>query len=90
MTTYKNREMATGPFPTSVTRRPVTVETSWSGGRYNSRTVGHRAMIQLSDGSEVACCERPNGHRSDNALKVCAALSVETLNEAAGIPAEVR
>lgn len=90
MTTYKNREMATGPFPVSVTTRTVRVETTWSGGSYNTHAVGDHIVIHLSDGSEVACCDRPHGHKRREVLIRCATAKVAKLNDAAGIPEEVR
>lgn len=89
MTTYKNREMATAPFPVAMTRRAVRVTSSCSAvPQY--RITGHHAMIRLSDGAEVACCAKPYGHKQNDTLARCATAKVAELNAAAGIPENVR
>lgn len=87
--TYKNREMATGPFPVAMTRQAVRVTSSCSAvPQY--RIAGHHAMIRLSDGTEVACCDKPYGHKKNETLVHCATAKVAELNEAAGIPEGAR
>lgn len=88
--TAKDRSMATGPYPLRVTKRPVILEGSWSGGRYNTWTVGHRVIIMQSDGTEVPCCTSPHGHKARHTLIACGTARVAALNEAAGIPEEAR
>jgi hypothetical protein len=88
--TTKDRSMATGPYPTRCTMRLVRVEGSWSGGAYRTRVVGQRAILTMSDGSEVECCASPNGHKKHDTLVACASAKVAELNEAAGIPEAVR
>lgn len=78
--------MATGAYPSSVTKRPVRVEGSWCGGGYSTRIAGYHAIIHMSDGSEVSCCTQPYGHKKSTALVRCATAAVDKLNEAAGIP----
>lgn len=87
--TYKNREMATGPFPVAITRRAVRVTSSCSAAP-EYRIAGHHAMIRLSDESEVACCAKPYGHKQNDTLVRCATAKVAALNEAAGIPEDAR
>lgn len=90
MTTTKDRSMATAPYPLRATRRAVVVTGSWCGGSYRSRTVGHHAILVMSDGSEVACCNSPHGHKNQATLTACATRKVAKLNDAAGIPEDVR
>lgn len=77
---YKNRDMATGPFPTSVKATKVVHE---RGPRVVRIT--HAVKVILSDGSEVLC-QHSHGHTSKTALRACAAKLVAQLNRAAGIP----
>lgn len=90
MTDIKDRSMATGPYPNRVTLRDVRIESSWCGGGYNTRTVGQHAVIVMSDGSEVACCNTPHGHKRRDTLARCATAKVAKLNDAAGIPESAR
>lgn len=78
--------MATGPYPSGVSMRPIRVEGAWCGGGYSTRIVGYRAIIRMSDHSEVACCEGPHGHKRQANLISCVTAKVAELNNAAGIP----
>lgn len=84
----KDRSMATGPYPVRARKSPVVLET-WCAGPIQ-RTVGVHAIITLSDGSEVACCNTPHGHRTNATFTACATRRVAQLNDAAGIPVGVR
>lgn len=86
---YKNREMATGPFPVEFQKVPVRLEGSWSGGGYNTRVAGYAAVITLSDGTTVGC-GHPHGHKKRSTLIACATKLIDRLNDEAGIPVEVR
>ena len=85
--TYRNRDMATGPFPVQVTPRRVVLEGTWSGGSYNTWVSGIQVLVTLSDGSEVFC-RHLNGHKTDQTFRDCATKLVRDLNDAAGIPRE--
>lgn len=86
---YKNREMATGPFPVRVVKRPVKIEGSWSGGGYRTRMAGYAGVVTLSDGTEVGC-GHPHGHKKESTFHACLTRLVARLNDEAGIPKEVR
>lgn len=90
MSTAKDRSMATGPYPLRCTMRPIKVEGTWCAGSYSTHIVGTRAIIVLSDGTEVPCCDGRNGHKVQARLIDCATNRVAQLNDAAGIPEAVR
>lgn len=85
-----DRSMATGPYPVSIGKKePVRIEGSWCAGGYQTRLVGYRYTLTLSDGSTVRC-PHPHGHKKGATYAACATKLVDRLNAAAGIPKAAR